>query len=151
QLALHVATEMLDTFADGVFFVDLAPIKDPGRVGAAIAQALGLSDAGNLPIRTWLKRFMQARELLLVLDNFEQVLETAPLVAELLTTAPGLKVLVTSRVVLHLSGEHEYAVPPLALPPLPLHPSTSSSIGGEGEQVRGKRGLWDEADMTQYP
>src|SRR6185436_483146 len=64
-----------------------------------------------------LKDYLYEKQLLLLLDNFEQVLDAAPLVAELLAAAPGLKVLITSRVVLHLSGEHEYVVPPLALPP----------------------------------
>jgi transcriptional regulator with XRE-family HTH domain len=118
RLGLQVAVELRDRFPDGVFFVDLAPISDPELVGVAIAQTLGVLDAGSLPIRAGLKSFVQTRELLLLLDNFEQVLDAAPLVAELLAAAPQLKVLVTSRAALHLSGEHEYAVPPLALPPL---------------------------------
>src|SRR6185436_20007479 len=101
----------------GAFFVDLAPISDPDLVAATIAQTLGVLDAGNQPIPERLKSALRTKDLLLLLDNFEQVLDAAPLVAELLAAAAGLKVLITSRVVLHLSGEHEYAVPPLALPP----------------------------------
>ncbi len=117
RLGLQVGAELLDHFSDGVFFVNLAPITDPMLVAAAVAQTLGMLDAGNVPIQVRLKSFVQTKELLLLLDNFEQVVAAASLVAELLTVAPGLKVLVTSRVVLHLLGEHEYAVPPLALPP----------------------------------
>ncbi len=101
-----------------MFFIDLAPISDPELVVAAIAQTLGVLDAGSLPIRARLKSFVQTRELLLLLDNFEHVLGSAPLIAELLAAAAGLKVLATSRVVLRLSGEYEYAVLPLELPPM---------------------------------
>jgi transcriptional regulator with XRE-family HTH domain len=117
RLGLQAAAELLDRFADGAFFVDLAPISDPELVATAIAETLGVIDAGNQPIRERLKSALRTKDILLLLDNFEQVLDAGPLVAELLAAAAGLKVLVTSRVALHLSGEHEYAVPPLALPP----------------------------------
>jgi predicted ATPase/transcriptional regulator with XRE-family HTH domain len=107
-------------FPDGVFFVDLAPISDPELVVTTIAQTLGVTATSEQPADQ-LKAALRYKRLLLLLDNFEQVLEAAPLVAELLAAAPGLKVLATSRVALHLTGEHEYAVPPLALPPTTDH------------------------------
>jgi predicted ATPase/transcriptional regulator with XRE-family HTH domain len=120
RLALQTATEILDAFSDGVYFVDLAPISDPELVVTTIAQTLGVTGVSERPAEQ-LKAALRHKRLLLLLDNFEQLLDAAPLVAELLAAAPGLKVLATSRVQLHLSGEHEYAVPPLALPPTNDH------------------------------
>ena len=116
QLALQVAADLLDTFPDGVFFVALAPINDLSLVIFAIAQTLGVKEGSNQPLMERLKDHLRAKQLLLLLDNFEQVVDAAPLIAELLMAAAQLKVLVTSRAVLHLSGEREFAVPPLALP-----------------------------------
>jgi predicted ATPase/class 3 adenylate cyclase len=116
RLALQVAAELLDEFADGVYFVDLAPFSDSNLVATAIAQTLGVKERGGRPLLEELKASLRDRRLLLLLDNFEQVLDAASLIAALRAGAPGLKVLVTSRTVLHLSGEYEYAVPPLALP-----------------------------------
>jgi predicted ATPase/DNA-binding XRE family transcriptional regulator len=126
RLGLQVAAELLNDFRDGVCFVALATITDPALVGPTIAQALELKDVGSQPIDVALQAFLRGKHLLLVLDNFEQVAEAAPLVAALLANAPQLKLLVTSRVMLHLSGEYEFPVPPLALPnvqalpPLPV-------------------------------
>jgi predicted ATPase/class 3 adenylate cyclase len=116
RLALQVAAELLDEFTDGTYFVDLAPIRDPELVATAIAQTLGVKESGGRPLLEELQAYLREKRLLLLLDNFEQVLDAAPLIAALRAAAPGLKVLVTSRTVLHLSGEYEYAVPPLALP-----------------------------------
>jgi predicted ATPase len=116
RLAFQVAAELLDDFADGVYFVDLAPITDPELVASAIAQTLGVKERGTRPLLEELKASLRERQLLLLLDNFEQVLDAASLIVALRAAAPDLKVLVTSRTVLHLSGEYEYAVPPLALP-----------------------------------
>ena len=116
RVAVQVAAELLDRFSDGVFFVNLAPIFDPDLVPTTIAQALGLREAGGGPLLEGLIAYLRDRSLLLVLDNFEQVLAAAPIVAALLATSPALHVLVTSRAALRLSGEHEYPVPPLALP-----------------------------------
>ncbi len=136
RLGLQSVAELLDRFPDGVFFIDLASISDPELVATAIAQTLGVTDAGNQPIRDQLKSALRTKHLLLLLDNFEQVLEAAPLVADLLRAAPALTVLVTSRVVLHLSGEHEYAVPPLALPPLDDHTVVQAKTVAQYEAVR---------------
>jgi len=118
RLALQAAADLLDAFRDGVWFVALAPIRDHTLVLTAIAQALGVVDATGQSLEEALKAYLRSRQTLLVLDNFEQVLDAGPLIAALLTAAPALKVLVTSREVLHLYGEHEYEVPPLSLPDL---------------------------------
>jgi predicted ATPase/class 3 adenylate cyclase len=125
RLALQVVAELLDDpglsrdegFADGSYFVNLAPISDPNLVATTIAHALGVAEIASRSVEESLYAFLRTKRTLLLLDNFEQVLDAASLVAKLLAAAPGLKVLVTSRAVLHLSGEHEFAVPPLALPP----------------------------------
>jgi predicted ATPase/class 3 adenylate cyclase len=116
RLSLQVAAELIDQFADGVFFVALAPIADPLLVPATIAQALGIRDVGGRPVSEGLKEYLRNRTLLLVLDNLEQILPAAPFVGELLGVSPKLKILATSRAPLELRGEHELPVPPLALP-----------------------------------
>ena len=116
RLGLRVGSQVLLDFADGVFFVPLAPISDPALVIPTVAQALGVQEAGGRSLLELVQRHLADRELLLILDNFEQVLPAAPLVVDLLSAAPRLKVLVTSRAVLHLAGEQEYPVEPLALP-----------------------------------
>ncbi|HEY3231392.1 MAG TPA: helix-turn-helix domain-containing protein, partial [Roseiflexaceae bacterium] len=116
RVALQVAVELLDRFTDGVAFVNLAPISDPGLVVATIAQTLEVKEMGSQPLLERLKDYLRAQHLLLLLDNFEQVVAAAPAVADLLAAAPHLKALVTSRAVLHLSAEQEYPVPPLGLP-----------------------------------
>ncbi len=105
-------------FPDGVYFVNLARIEDPQLVASTIAHTLGVAEVGVRPLSESLTSFLQARRLLLVLDNFEQVVAAAPLVAELLHAAPHLKALVTSRETLRLRGEYAVVVPPLSLPPL---------------------------------
>jgi len=123
RLALQVAAELLDTFVDGVYVVALAPINDANLVASTIVQTLGVREARNVPLLECLKDYLRAKHMLLVLDNFEQVLQATSLVGELLTAASKLKVLVTSRAVLHLYGEHEFAVAPLALPDVRQLPS----------------------------
>jgi predicted ATPase len=118
RLSLHVAAEVLDDFEHGVFLVELAPITDPALVPATVAQVLGVRDVGNRPVLESLKEFLKAKTVLLVLDNFEQVVAAAPIVADLLTASPGLAALVTSREPLRVRGEREYAVPPLEVPDL---------------------------------
>ena len=123
RLALAAAERVAPDFSDGVVFVDLAPVRDPALVVAAVAQALGLQDMGSRPLAERLIEFLRPRRMLLVLDNFEQVLEAAPHLVEWLSTCPHLKLLVTSRAVLHLSAEHDFPVAPLALPPSHAQPS----------------------------
>jgi predicted ATPase/DNA-binding XRE family transcriptional regulator len=116
RLAIAVANELHDTFPDGVNFVPLAPIRDPGLVGSAIAQAVGLRALGSRSVWALLVTHLLPRRVLLVLDNLEQVLDSVPLIADLLGTCPHLTVLATSRAILHLSGEHGFQVPPLPVP-----------------------------------
>jgi predicted ATPase/class 3 adenylate cyclase len=118
RLALQVAAEILTEYRDGAFFVDLSSVSDPDLVPAAIAKALSVHEVPGRPILEVVKENLSPKELLLAVDNFEQVAEASPVVEALLSAAPGLKVLVTSRVVLSLRGEHEVAVPPLE-PPQP--------------------------------
>ena len=116
RLGLQLGAELLDEFEDGVFFVALAPITDPALVPSAIAEALGVVEAADQPLEEALKDYLRTKELLVLLDNFEQVLGGAPLVGKLLSACPRLKVLATSRSVLRVYGEQEYPVPPLELP-----------------------------------
>jgi predicted ATPase/DNA-binding CsgD family transcriptional regulator len=116
RLALAVAAGLRETFADGAAFVTLAAVTDPRLVAATIAQALGVRDSGPGQIDEQLRAVLQPRQLLLVLDNFEQIVAAAPLIAALLEACPRLSVLATSRVPLRLRDEHEYSVPSLALP-----------------------------------
>jgi len=116
RLAIEAAAEALQDFANGAYFVNLAPISDPGLVVATIAQTLSVTESASRPLLERLKAELREQHLLLLLDNFEQVLEAAPQIAELLAACPKLKALVTSREALHLYGEHEFGVPPLALP-----------------------------------
>jgi predicted ATPase/class 3 adenylate cyclase/DNA-binding CsgD family transcriptional regulator len=117
RLAAQVAWEVLDQFRDGAYFVGLAAISDPELVIPTIGQVLAVPmDAGRPPLET-LKEHLRDREMLLVLDNLEQVVEAGPRLAELLRDAGRVTLLTTSRVVLRLSDEHEYDVPSLALPP----------------------------------
>jgi predicted ATPase/DNA-binding CsgD family transcriptional regulator len=116
RLAIEVATDLLGAFPGGAVFVDLAPISDPALLVSAVARALGLRDAGDRPLLESVVRSLRRERVLLVLDNFEQVLEAAPTVAHLLDRCPGLKVLTTSRERLHLRWERVFPVSPLGLP-----------------------------------
>jgi len=116
RLALGVGIEVRNFFADGVYFVSLAPVRDPSLVTSTITQALALKELPNQSLLELLKAFLHQKSVLLLLDNFEQILEAAPLLSDLLVACPFLKILVTSRSVLHLRGEHEFLVLPLALP-----------------------------------
>src|SRR5829696_1561261 len=126
RLAIQVATDLIDDFPDGVCFVPLAPINDPDLVVPAITQALEFRGEADGPLLERLKGYLQDKQMLLLLDNFEQVVTAAPLLADLLAGCPGLRVLVTSRELLHLYGEHDYPVPPLSLP----EPGKSSDLEG---------------------
>ncbi|HEX5040796.1 MAG TPA: adenylate/guanylate cyclase domain-containing protein [Candidatus Limnocylindria bacterium] len=116
RLSLEVASRMMARFPDGVYFVELASITDPELVLPTIAQALNLPDRGGRTIEERLIDYLGERRLLLVLDNFEQVLDAAAAVGRLLAAASNLAVLTSSRSALQISGEQEYPVPPLGLP-----------------------------------
>jgi predicted ATPase len=116
RLGLQVAAELSDHFVDGVYFVNLAPISDPAFVLPTIAQTLGVQESASHQMLDILQAVLQERQMLLVLDNFEQVVSAAVEVAALLARCPRLNVPVTSRAALHLSGEHQFPVTPLELP-----------------------------------
>jgi predicted ATPase/DNA-binding CsgD family transcriptional regulator len=118
RLAVQVADELQEYFSNGVFFVPLAPTRNPEHVDAAICEVLDLTSGSDRSPVNRLRAHLRDKEILLLLDNFEHVVEAAPLVSELLALSPSLKVLATSRMPLRLSGEHDFPTPPLALPDL---------------------------------
>jgi predicted ATPase/DNA-binding CsgD family transcriptional regulator len=118
RLALQVATDSVDDFANGVCFIPLASIGDPELVVPTIARTLELKEIGQQSLPDLLKAYLQDEHLLLLLDNFEQVVTAAPKLLELLANCPYLKLLVTSRAVLHVSIEYDFPIPPLELPDL---------------------------------
>jgi predicted ATPase/class 3 adenylate cyclase len=119
RLSLQVAAAAVDDFPDGVFFVPLETVRDPGLVASRIAEAIGLAETGGRSGRDVVVEWLAGKRVLLVLDNFEQVLDAGPLVADLLRAVPDLKAMVTSRAPLRVSGEQEYPVPGLPAPPDP--------------------------------
>lgn len=116
RLGLQVAAELSDNFADDVFFVNLAPLSDPGLVIPAIAEVLGIKEMAEHSLLELLHASLREKHRLLLLDNFEQVVSAALQVAELQTVCPKLKILLTSRMALHVRAEQEFSVLPLALP-----------------------------------
>lgn len=122
RLAVQVATDLRSATVGSVFFVPLAPINDPNLVTAAIAQTLHVGEVTGVALLDSLTAYLRERRVLLILDNFEHVLAAAPLVAQLLSAAPQLHILVTSRAALQLSFEQEFAVPPLPYPDLAALP-----------------------------
>lgn len=123
QICLQIAPQVAGEFPDGVYFVGLATITDRQMVVSAILQTLGIKEAAGQSLLESLKTYLLDKHLMLLLDNFEQVLAAAPIVTELLEAAPMLKIMVTSRVVLRLAAEQEYSLPPLVLPDLKKLPS----------------------------
>ena len=128
RTALQAAADLIDQFEDGVYFVDLAPIRDAQSVPNAIGQTLGLRDTSDRPVLDQLKAELSEKTILLLLDNFEQVMDAASIVAELLRESPGLKLLVTSRESLHVRGEHILPLSPLALPDAPLQKLSAGQL-----------------------
>ena len=119
RLALEIASGIGEQFPGGIHFVPLSAVRDAGLIGSAIVQSLGIGEARSQSPLEILKQYFRdssRTSTLFLLDNFEQLIQAAPLVAELLAMAPHLKMLVTSRSPLHVYGEHEFPVPPLALP-----------------------------------
>jgi predicted ATPase/DNA-binding CsgD family transcriptional regulator len=134
RLALAVAAALAADFADGVAFVELAAIRDPALVAPTVARTLGLRPLQGRSEAAALAAFWRERDCLLVLDNFEQVAAAAPLLAELLGACARLKALVTSRSVLHVYGERDVVVPPLALPDAEVDRSPATLA--ESEAIR---------------
>jgi predicted ATPase len=128
RLAVAAAAEIGAELAGGVRFVPLAAVSGAVLVATTLARAAGVRESGDIPLPSSLAIAFQHVETLLVLDNFEHVVAAAPLVSELLATCPRLSVLVTSRVLLRVEGEHALPVPPLAVP----DPGSPASLGGAG-------------------
>jgi predicted ATPase len=128
RLALQAAANLLDAFPDGAFFVDLAPLADPALVPSTVASVLGVRAEAGEPVVAALENFLRDRQLLLLLDNVEHLLPAAPIVSDLLRVCPKLKVLATSRTPLHLRGEREFTVQPLALPEVQPRPHLESLL-----------------------
>jgi predicted ATPase/DNA-binding CsgD family transcriptional regulator len=135
RLALHVAKTLADSFGDGAAFVDLAPVRDPSLVAKAIVHAIDVRYSDTQPPAEVLRETLHRSHQLLVLDNFEQVVEAAPLLTDLLSVCPGLTMLVTSRMGLRVSGERHYLVPPLATPDAAHSPSTPEIAASPAVQL----------------
>jgi predicted ATPase len=119
RLAVEVASGLVESFPGGIYFVPLSPLSDPGLIASVIVQTMGIGEAGGQSPLEILKKNLQdslRAPMLFLLDNFEHLIPAAPIVAQLLVMGPHLKILVTSRAALHVYGEHEFPVPPLALP-----------------------------------
>jgi predicted ATPase/DNA-binding CsgD family transcriptional regulator len=129
RLALHVAADLTDRFADGLRFIPLSAINDAELVVPAIAQGLGLTGLGGQSAEVGLRDYLQDRELLLVLDNMEHVIGAAPALSGLLRDCPSLTLLVTSRETLRVEGEQEYPLKPLAVPDTDTR-ATAESVAG---------------------
>jgi predicted ATPase len=135
RLALHVAHELQGTFADGVWLVSLAPVRDAALVPEAIGRTLGIPETGGEPLLVRLKAALRTRTLLLVIDNFEHVVAASGLLSELLGACPRLKLLATSRRRLNLYGEWEVAVPALPLPPDTATLTAAQALASEAVQL----------------
>ena len=116
RLALQAASDLAGDFADGVAFIDLSPVDDPALLATVVARALGLTPASAQAAEAYLAEALHDRELLLVVDNLEHLLDETPLLARMLAVAPGLRLLATSRIPLRLYGEQTSACPPCTCP-----------------------------------
>src|ERR1700726_483881 len=126
RLAVEVASGLVESFPGGIYFIPLSPLSDPGLIASVIVQTLGIGEAGGQSPLEILKKNLQdslRAPMLFLLDNFEHLIPAVPVVAELLVMGPHLKILVTSRAALHVYGEHEFPVPPLAMPDAQATPS----------------------------
>ncbi len=123
RLSLQVAAAAADDHPDGIFFVALETVRDPALVASRIAGEIGLAESGGRSAQDVLIEWLAGKQVLMVLDNFEQVVDAGPVIADLLRSSPGLKVLATSRAPLRVSGEQEFPVPGLPVPPDPGHMS----------------------------
>ncbi|MGD9856618.1 MAG: LuxR C-terminal-related transcriptional regulator [Thermomicrobiales bacterium] len=135
RLAIRVAAEAEDDFPDGLWFVALAPVRDPSLVAAAIAQVLGVPESGTRSIEEGLCLFLGERRALIILDNFEHVLDAGSLITGILSSCPNLSILVTSRTVLRVSGEHTFNVPPLSSVPTGFASGTHRQSAPEAVQL----------------
>lgn len=149
RLALQVGAKMSGAFREGVCFVSLGPISEPGLVTNAIASAVGVNEVPGLPLIETLKQALAQDQMLLILDNFEHLPSGATQVSELLSAAPNLVVLATSREPLHLYGEREFAVPPLELPdPETLDPQALAGCESTALFVERARAVRSDFEVT---
>jgi predicted ATPase/class 3 adenylate cyclase len=125
RLSLQIAAAVSDDFPDGIWFVPLEPVRERELVAPTIARVIGVTEKANRPISDGIAEAIGSGRVLFVLDNFEQAIDAAPIVPEMLARSPGLRILVSSRIALRVSGEQEYAVPGL---PVPLDPSRLSEL-----------------------
>jgi predicted ATPase/DNA-binding CsgD family transcriptional regulator len=139
RLSIAVAAEVADEYPDGVYFVPLAPVRDPGLVPSTIAQSIGLQDARDRPLMEHLISQLRERQMLIVLDNFEHLLAGAPVVTRLLEETTALRILVSSRSSLRVSGEQECPVPPLAIPDPGVPPTADSLASCESVRLFAER------------
>jgi predicted ATPase len=144
RLGLQLAAEVAGGFPGGVYFVALAPVGNPDLVLSAIAQGLGLRDVGDRPLPDRLRSHLENARVLILLDNFEHLIAAAPVVAQMLQATVALRIVVTSRAPLHVTGEQEYEVPPLRVPD--LQSTTVAAVGG-CESVR----LFTERARAVWP
>jgi predicted ATPase/DNA-binding XRE family transcriptional regulator len=139
RLSIEAVREAAGFFSDGAAFVALAPVGDAGLVVPTVARSLGLTEAGGRGPMEALRAYLSGKRFLLVLDNFEHVLEAAPEVVGLVESCPGLTVLVTSRAPLRVRGEQEYPVAPLALPPSAHAPVAEEVAGSSSGRLFAER------------
>ena len=138
RLCIALAAAVADGYPDGVYFVPLAPVRDPGLVPSTIAQSIGLQDARDRPLMEHLVSQLRDRQVLIVLDNFEHLLSGAPVVTRLLQETSAVRILVSSRSSLRVSGEQECPVPPLAVPAEEAQP-TAASLACESVRLFAER------------
>ena len=139
RLCIALAAEVAADYPDGVYFVPLAPVRDPGLVPSTIAQSIGLQDARDRPLMDHLVSQLRDRQVLIVLDNFEHLLAGAPVVTQLLQETRALRILVSSRCSLRVSGEQECPVPPMAVPDPQTRPAPESLAACESVRLFGER------------
>ncbi|HEY3059586.1 MAG TPA: LuxR C-terminal-related transcriptional regulator [Chloroflexota bacterium] len=135
RLAIELARELTAEFADGIYLIDLSLLSDPQLVPSAIAAALGVREWSSQPVLQRVQERLRDRVALLVVDNFEHLLASAPVLNEVLATCPSVKVLATSRMPLGLYGEHEFPVQPLAVPDVHLAQTCSEVAPVEAVQL----------------
>jgi predicted ATPase len=153
RVSLQVAAELLDIFPDGVWSIHLSRLSDPDLVLPTIAQVFNLKESGGIPLAEMVGSYLREKNLLLVLDNFEQVVTAGPAIGVFLESCPGVNMLVTSRMALHLRGEREYALRPLALPdphhlPLPERLSQYAAVALFIERAQAARADFHVTDAT---
>jgi predicted ATPase len=135
RLCIALAAQVAAEYPDGVYFVPLAPVRDPGLVSSTIAQSIGLQDARDRPLMEHLVSQLRERQLLIVLDNFEHLLAGAPVVTQLLQETSAVRILVSSRSPLRVSGEQECPVPPLAVPDPHARPTAAAVAACESVRL----------------